>query len=79
MRAVIQYIMLDGNLVNTPQKDAAIYKTLQALESLAWLYNCNKLQLELTAVPTEYLNNKNYWIVIRQKSFYYNKNIESNL
>ena len=79
LRAVIQYVMLDPKVVTNPQKDATVIKTLQALECLAWLYNCQKLQMELTTVPTSYLNSQNYWLVVRNQCYYYNKNVVENL
>lgn len=71
--------MLDTDIIKTGQKDMTIEKTLQSLEAMAWLYNCNKLQLELTIVPSEYLNKSQFWMVSRNKCFYYNKNSLMNL
>ena len=66
--------MIDKSIVSSPDKDAIIYKTLNSLEGLAWLYNCNKVQIELTSVPKQYLDKKNYSMVARDHYYYFNKN-----
>lgn len=55
-RGVIQYVMIDKNHLDSEQRDLTIEKTLQCLEAIGWLYNCNKIQLELTTIPSEYLD-----------------------
>ena len=47
--------MVDQNHIKSDEKDATIDKLLEALEAMAWLYNCKKLQMELRAIPSKYL------------------------
>ena len=46
MRSVIQYIMIDKDLVKSNELDVTITKILEALEVISYLYNCNKIQLD---------------------------------
>lgn len=73
------FIMIDKEFVGDPKtpnelRDQGINKVVQTLEALAWLYNCSKLQLELTSLPQEFADHNDFWMVNRNKCYYYNKN-----
>ena len=71
--------MLEKEHFDSAQMDVTIENVLQALEALALLYNSNKIQLELNTVPPEYLNKSDFWVVMRNKRFFYNKNKETSI
>ena len=44
-RAVINSALLDPSVAQMPEKGVIVAKLFEALEAVAWLYNCRKLQI----------------------------------
>ena len=77
--AVIQSIKLDRSLIQSGQHVDIIYKEIEALEAIAWLYNCHRLQCDESLIPVDMSQTADFWLIKRRGSYYYSKNKETNL
>ena len=64
---------------NDKSRDEAIKMVMRILESLAWLYNCTKVQLEMGTIPDPYPDQFGYWQINRFKKFYLGKAKEQHM
>ena len=46
-RAIIQYLMIDKNFFKQNDYKPALKNLVIALESLAWMHNCNSIQCQM--------------------------------
>lgn len=68
--------MINKKAMQTPKdiREKAIEKLVSSLEALAWLYNCSKVQVDVSTFPSQFIENNNYWFVMKKRCYFFNKN-----